>query len=449
VSRKLALIALGLIATVAVVWLASAGHHRDWTTSNPGALAELDKGLVAQAKVYHEEAQEHFTKAVALDPSFAAAKLFLLLLGDKESSEGKKELLAELHRVDLATLTPRESFLLRYHAADFDHKPEEAARILKGYLAQAPDDPFALTRQGSVAVAEQDWATAQRVFARLIEVAPNRVEAYNELGYLAMAQERFQDSENMFRTYHYLAPDQANPRDSLGELLALIGRLEDAEREFYGALEAKPDFCVSYEHLVEMSLLDLSTTRVDLALKRAAQAKTCSPAMLQELSCRASVVRAVAARSWEDVWQAGLSPCSTSGASGELLRFHAAVWTSRTTQADIWQAKVREALAKQGAGTYSARWLGLELAHMDGIRLLVAGRAAEAAAKFAAADRDLAYRGLSDGMFKLLNRVTWRLALQAAGDRGEADRVAGEVTRVNPLVLANWGELERPKPAGS
>jgi tetratricopeptide (TPR) repeat protein len=447
VSRKLILGFGCLIATVAVVWLANAGHRREWTTGNRAALAELEQGLAAQAKVYEQDARAHFAKAVTLDPSFAAAKLFLLLVREKDGSEEQKTLLAELNRVDLASLTPRERFLLAFHAAGFEHKPEQATRILKDYLAEAPDDPFALAREGNLAVTDQDWARAQRVFTRLVEVAPNRVDAYNELGYLAMAQERFQDSENMFRTYHYLAPDQANPRDSLGELLALIGRYDDAEREFYGALEARPDFCVSYDHLIEMSFLDLNTGRVDEAQKRATQAKTCSAAMLQELSCKAVLVRAVASRDWEAIWQAGLGPCTSSGASAENLRFHAAVWTGRAAEADTWQAKLREAALKQGAGSYYVKWVALKQAHMDGLRLLASGRASEAAVKLATADRGLAYRGLSDGMFKLLNRVTWVGALEASGDRAQTERIASEIGRVNPRVLAVWGSMEHPTAA--
>jgi tetratricopeptide (TPR) repeat protein len=448
VRKKLILLSLVVVVATVVVWLARAGHRREWTTDNARALAELKDGLAAQAKIYREEAQAHFAKAVSLDPSFAAAKVFLLVSKGKEDTATVKALLADLQGVDLSSLTPRERFLVRYCVAGFEREPEEARRILKEYLADAPDDAYALDQQGSVALAAQDWTTAQGVYSRLIEVAPNRVEAYNELGYLAMAQERFLDAENMLRTYRYLAPDQANPRDSLGELLALTGRWDEAEKEFLGALEAKPDFCVSYDHLVRMSLLDLDMDRVARTQARAVQAKTCTPAELEELSCLARMARACAAGSWEEIWQAGLGECASSDASGDLLRYRAAVRTGRSSEAGAWRAKVDEEAAKASAGSYHSRWLEGELAHMDGIRLLEDGRPIEAAAKLATADRSLFCRGLNEGMFKLFNQLAWRTALQLAGDRAQAESVAAEIERANPHVMAIWQTLEQPSGAG-
>jgi tetratricopeptide (TPR) repeat protein len=442
-GKRAVLIVGGLAVSVLVVWLAFANPHRDWTTSKPEALAEFEKGLDAQGKIYAQEAHAHFTRALELDPSFAMAKLFTLMSGEKQ--DNKKKLIDELLGIDPASLTRRERFLLAYYGATSGARPADPNTILKDYLAEDPDDPFALDIQGRLAVSRQDWETAQKVFARLIEVAPNRVEAYNQLGYLAIAQERFKDAENMFRTYRYLAPDQANPRDSLGELLALTGHYAEAEREFAEALRVKPDFCVSVEHIIVMSFLDLDVERGTRALSQAKERGACSQGQLQSMECILELLHARATGNWDLVWRAGLGRCSTSATAGSTIRFWAALLTNRKTEADASIARTREKLAAVVATSPAGRMLGALISHMEGAELLVSGQPAQAATRFASTDRELLYRGLDDGSFKLINRQTWVIALAAAGQRAEAARVAAELAQVNPnLAPLGWSPNGSP-----
>ena len=77
--RRNVLIACGLLAVVvlAAAVVALTAKRPEWTTSSPAALAEFQKGLDANEKVYYDEARAHFAKAMEIDPNFIMAKYFL------------------------------------------------------------------------------------------------------------------------------------------------------------------------------------------------------------------------------------------------------------------------------------------------------------------------------------------------------------------------------------
>ena len=139
----------GLVALFAVVAVvAVTGKRPEWTTSSPQALAEFTKGLEALEKIYRAEASADFAKAVEIDPNFVAAKYFLLKSMDTPSSDPQAaKLIAELGNADLAKLTDRERFLIRYTLAAHAKEAAKAEGILQAYAAEKPDDPFALDAQ--------------------------------------------------------------------------------------------------------------------------------------------------------------------------------------------------------------------------------------------------------------------------------------------------------------
>ncbi len=437
-----------LFAVVAVVALT--GKRPEWTTSSPAALAEFRQGLEALDKVYGAEARADFAKAIALDPNFVAAKYFLLRSIEAPSNDPEAEQLYKaLASADLAKLTERERFLIRYALAAHAKDMAKLEQILRGYAAEKPDDPYALDALATVATARQDWPQARRLLTRLIEVAPNRCVAYNQLGYLAMGQGQFAEAQKMFETYRYIAPDQANPHDSLGELDILIGRYADAKKELDEALRIKPDFCASSGHLVILALLERKPDDARRALAEAESAGGCSAFANQAMKCQIAIWVPLLAGDWDAVWQAGRGACAEkdNGDNGDsVFMVWAALRTGRTSEADALITKARERLAKLPEAAPNRRYLEGEVAHLDGVRLLTQGEPAKAAERFRFADQAMSYRELGPGLFKLVNRFFLAQALQAAGARDEAATVLAEARAVNADFVGRLELMTVPPP---
>ena len=102
--KKAAVIGLAALALGAVVFYLTRPEPRPWTTSSEEALAEFQKGLEAEMKLYHGEAIDHFLRALELDPSFVAPTIWL---ASKSMGEEGKAAKARLKEVDLEELSPR------------------------------------------------------------------------------------------------------------------------------------------------------------------------------------------------------------------------------------------------------------------------------------------------------------------------------------------------------
>lgn len=429
-KRKIVLVGAVVLVSIAASWLLLAQRRPEWSTTNHAALAEFELGQQAMAKIYWVEAGAHFRKATELDSNFVMARLFLLLSNEKRTDQDRKEAFGWLKKADPSTLQPRERFLLGYYMSRFDKNEAAAEKILANYLHDEPDDPWALNLEGQLQVGRQDWDAAEKTFLHLTEVAPNRVEAYNQLGYLALARGRFDEGEKMFRTYMYLAPDQANPHDSLGELLALTGHYDEAREQFEQALRDKPDFCASYQHLLDSAMLEGNPAGVDAVIERARTVGNCGEKAVLEMKCGFGVFNALLTADWDGGWKAALGPCAESHAASDLARYQAGVRSGRLAEVSAWEAKYRQEAEKPGGKSNPSQAAGLD--YMVGVRKLAEGNPAEAATHLARADSVLTYRGLADGgLFKLFNRQIWYEALVQSGQRDAANNLLAETRTVN------------------
>ena len=436
------IVAGALAAAGAVTALVVTGHRPEWTTSSPAALAEFEKGQDALQKVYRAEANDHFRKALELDPDFLIDKLFVARSFEAPDSDPKvAAIYDDLRRADLSKLTPRERYLIEYSLAGHAKDVAKAQGIIKAYAAKYPDDPFALEAVASMAAGRQDWDSAQREYTHLMEVAPNRVNAYNSLGYLAMAQGRFAEAEKMFQTYRYIAPDQANPHDSLGELLTLIGRYDEADREFEDALKIRPDFCDSYIHLVSLWQLAGSEDKAAEARARARRSSGCSDYQLKRLDCELAIWPPVVARDWQGVWSAAAASCAGDEAGDNPLRFSAAVITGRRADAEALLEKVKTEMEKFPPTSAARQQYQAEALHMEAVLLLADGKPVEAAARFQAADEKMSYNQLDPGLFKLFNGMYRAKALQQANAGDEAAAQLASLRAVNPKFVAQCARI--------
>lgn len=409
-----------------------------WTTSSAAALAEFEQGLEADAKYYHAEALAHYQRAAELDPEFAMARLKQLALTPYAEKDEIERLAGELRAVNTERLTERERFLITHRLARMDKQNARAQNLLTAYVAEHPQDPFALSILCDYAWTRQDWPEAESCYRRLLKIDPNWVNAQNHLGYTAMAQGRFREAEELFRTYLFIAPDQANPHDSLGEMLTLLGRYQEAEQELTEAVRVKPDFCPAWLHLLTGDLDQRRFERARTRLAEIGELDACEPMWLATESCRISLREALVRADFEAAWAASASPqCQTRPDELSILRYRAALGSGRLEEARAMEEKVDE------QSTHFAKeepFLIALAAHMAGLRLLAAGDAQSAVAELRKADERLVYWGNGQGSFKLLNRLDLSAALEEAGEAEAAAEVIEQVRAVNPAMAEHGAQ---------
>lgn len=435
--RRLWILVVVVIAAllIGVGYMVARGRPQ-WTSGSSEAIELFERCIESHKKFYFAEAEELCERALALDPDFAVARLVLaydLRYSDEERAE---ELMTRLGQADLEPLTARERFLIRYHLSRWEGQPERASEILRDYLEDHPQDPYAMDHLCAEVWLRRAWDEAETCYQRLFETHPNWVEAQNRLGYIAMARGRFREAEDLFETYRFIAPDQANPHDSLGELLTLIGRYEDAERELSEALRTREDFCPSYEHLVRLYLLTGEFDRGAETVDRMEQQPSCRGESVEQLRCSIEAWRRWSTADLEGVWEIARPECLKSG-DVWVMGHAAALQTGREEQAVELEKQLGEQLVERGEARIPEKEaLAALLHHMKATRLFVAGEIAEAAEHYRQIDQELRYwndAGL--GIFKLFNRLALMRALDRLGQTAEAERVAEQIRSVNPRFL--------------
>ncbi len=243
---------------------AAISHERDRaiaeiTTESPEAYQEYIRGLDLWQRMYVDDAEPHFRKAIALDSTFAMPYYYLSTLASgAERAELNRKALKYVDRAGT-----RDSYLIRSRAAFFEGNQEEGIRILGEFVTRFPDEKQPLLYLARVEHALRQYAAALTHTHAAIALDSAYEEAYNQL---AFTYNQLGDFENAIRAidrYVALAPNDANPYDSRAQLYALNGRLDQAIESYRQALAIKPDFFSSLTYLGIMYVFDRDYVRAE------------------------------------------------------------------------------------------------------------------------------------------------------------------------------------------
>jgi tetratricopeptide (TPR) repeat protein len=430
-----------VLVIAAGVTLVALPTGQEWTTSSPEALAEFEVAMEAQMKLYYEDVQRHIEKAVELDPDFVIAKLMSVDAAIREDEEQGKAFWDEVLATDTSKLTPRERYYIERSRAYREERPEDIPGLTDEYLAKYPNDPYVLNRKAVRAWAQGELEEAERLYRRLVEISPNWVIAYNQLGYINMGKGRFAEAEEYFKSYRFIAPDQANPYDSLGELYIALGRYGEAEESFESAIEVKPHFWASYEHIVLMKTFngELGGARDTIVRAEAAGAPE---GMIVALGCLEQYMTMRNAGQWQAILDNTGSKCieksnlNFAKVTTHLAACELGAWdTARTIEAEA-----SELLAKyeENGAPKEIMMLRAGIDHLEGVRMALQGDFAKAGEKLRAADESLDYGEARAAIFKLYNRMILTELLLADGKDAEAHGLLAKIRGVNPLWVEEF-----------
>lgn len=441
-ASLLALVAAGVAAAYFVA------SSRDVTSASREALALYRQARDNELKLYTREATTLYASALQQDPQFFLAQVRLAgqLLG--RDHDRAVSLLATARR-SMDDVTPRERLIWQLYDAMARRDREGVGRVSDELVRRYPDD--AEGYEAKARILEQsgrlDEAIAQ--WERLVSKNPNYAGAYNTLGYFWMARGDYGKAEESFKRYRFLAPDQANPCDSLGELYVKTGRLEEAEKSLNQAVAIKPDFFAPHGHL---GTLAVARGQWEAAAGHYRHAADLSPDAGSAGEFR--IARALsllyggnprAAIDVIDEWQATLRPGATARERAHVLLVRAVVLASAGQLAEAEREVAREDLfppvsGPEGGGDPKVSKEGLAdwdyfASSARAAIALRAGRGGDAEAALARRPWP-GSRTLGSDQSYFPGRACFRSflaeSLAAAGRRGEAQGVIGEVLAASP-----------------
>jgi serine/threonine protein kinase/tetratricopeptide (TPR) repeat protein len=229
---------------------------RDITTSSTEAYNYYLRGREGLKEYDWDGARQFFEQAVELDPTFAAAYLYLswahnMLNNSRERSEAVKKARDFSHKA-----TEKERLLIEAYCAEWIEKNlRKQFQILKETVEKYPKDKevhFILAlAYGNRAMHEQSIEE----FNKALSLDPNFPDALNMVAYEYMALKNYEKAVEYFKRYVSVLPGEPNPLDSLAEGYFRMGKLDEAVENYKKALEVKPDYYASMAALAYIDAL--------------------------------------------------------------------------------------------------------------------------------------------------------------------------------------------------
>ena len=221
------------------------------TTASADAKAEFIQGRDLAEKLQVTDSNQHFQKAVSLDPSFALAELNLA-----NTAPTGKEFFEHLNKaVALAgKVSNGEKLLILATQDGANNDAVKQKEHLEALVAAYPDDERAHFNLGGYYFGQQDYTKAIEHYRKATELAPSYSTAYNILGYAYRQSGDYASAERAFQKYVQQIPNDPNPYDSYGELLLKMGRFDDSIAQYRKALAVNPNFVNAHQGIA-MDLL--------------------------------------------------------------------------------------------------------------------------------------------------------------------------------------------------
>ncbi|MFH1372606.1 MAG: tetratricopeptide repeat protein [bacterium] len=214
------------------------------TTSSGEAREYFLQGRDLSERVRNQESREFFEKAVAADPDFALAHLYLCQVQPNaraffeslEAARAAVDKVSEGERLMIAGL----------EAGYLEADPAKQQTLYQQLVDAYPGDERAHSLLALCYMAQQKYDDAIKTYQSVIRINPEFSQAYNQMGYCYRFLEKYYDAEKAFVKYIKLIPDDPNPYDSYAELLMKVGRFDESIDIYRRAMKINPDFTASH-----------------------------------------------------------------------------------------------------------------------------------------------------------------------------------------------------------
>jgi len=239
----------------------------DLTTNSIEAYNNFLRGRDEQERFYAADARRSLEKAVALDPTFAAAYLYLAKTANDLSDFKARDEALEKAKQYAGKATEKEKlFIEALYAGWIERNQDKRLRLLKELTGKYPAEKYAHFELGFRFFSLMLYPEALEELEQTLALDPNFGSALNLIAYIHARMGSFDKAFRYFERYAAANPGDANPLDSIAELYMRMGKLDVAAAKYKELLAAKPDFYLSFIGLAYVSALQENYGEVNRAV---------------------------------------------------------------------------------------------------------------------------------------------------------------------------------------
>jgi serine/threonine protein kinase/predicted Zn-dependent protease len=357
----------------------------DLTTSSIEAYKEFLIGRDQFERFFAEDARRSLERAVAFDPGFAVAWLYLSrACNELMDKPGRDKALETAHRFSAQASEKERLYIEAEYASLIERNGDKRFRLLTELAGKFPEEKYAYLELGGYYSGRKLDAEALANYERAVALDPKFGYALNELAYFHARRGEFSIAIRYFERYAAVNTGDPNPQDSVAELYMRMGRLDDSAARYEALLAAWPDFAMSWAGLAYVRCLQEQYDKARRSMDEFV-AHSPSPSAKAEAAWVKAFGGYLLGR-WDEALQAYLALRKQAEAAGSAYMVATVDWIIGFIYAD--QGKFDE--ARRAFGRFSAWYLSLSVSNpgfarlsqsfMEGFVGLKQGRIEEASA---------------------------------------------------------------------
>jgi len=228
----------------------------DLTTSSIEAYNNFLRGRDLLERFFADEARRALEKAVALDPEFAVAWLYLSSACNELSDRpGRDEALEKAYRYSAQATEKERLYIEAEYASLIERNGDKRFRLLKELTEEYPDEKYAHFELGRYYNDRDLDSEALASYERAVALDPEFGYALNEMAYIYARRGDYESAVRYFDRYAAINPGDPNPQDSVAELYMRMGRLDESAAKYAAVVAARPDFAMSWAGLAYVRCL--------------------------------------------------------------------------------------------------------------------------------------------------------------------------------------------------
>jgi tetratricopeptide (TPR) repeat protein len=237
------------------------------TSASPAALQSFQAGMWEWDNIDFGAAAGHFEEALAIDPSFGAARVMHAGAAPGMTADERVEQIA-VGMIDMARGTTVEQLLALALKESISGSNATAAMLVKAASELAPGSPHLAYRAAI-------WSGGDvKALKAVTKQFPDFAPAWNTIAYNLYDDGKTDEAVKAVTKYLELAPDHPNAHDSYAEIMQWEGQTETALAHYRKAVELRPSYEAGYTGIAETEWLLGNRDEARGALEQAAMHQT-------------------------------------------------------------------------------------------------------------------------------------------------------------------------------